>query len=340
MTRLNTVAGSNQRVSDERVVLLVPHTGSMGNVATTERVVRLLAAAGISVRIVVDDRTDGITEHDYLSQYPLVEAEPEAARGCELVLVLGGDGTFLRAADLAHAVDVPVLGVNMGHVGFLAEWEEESLETAIERVVKRDYRIEDRMTIDTVVVDATGMEVGRSWALNEVSMHSQNRRGVLDAILEVDGRPVSSFGCDGVLISTPTGSTAYSFSAGGPVLWPELDAILVVPNNAHALFAKPLVVSPASTVAVESASQTEEAIVIMDGHRQITMPPGSRVEVVRGAHPIRWVRLDDKPFTDRLVNKFWLPVEGWRGPRGLRQRHSGNSANSASDREQARGGGE
>ena len=335
MTRLNTTSAHAASSSADRVVLLVPHTGSMGNVATTERVVRLLSAADISVRIVVDKRTAGIREHEYLSQYPLVDAEPNAALGCELVLVLGGDGTFLRAADLAHAVDVPVLGVNMGHVGFLAEWEEESLETAIERVVKRDYRIEDRMTIDTVVVDAAGAEVGRSWALNEVSMHSQNRRGVLDAILEVDGRPVSSFGCDGVLISTPTGSTAYSFSAGGPVLWPELDAILVVPNNAHALFAKPLVVSPASTVAVESASRTDEAIVIMDGHRQITMPAGSRVEVVRGAHPIRWVRLDEKPFTDRLVNKFWLPVEGWRGPRGLRR---GNY--SASQDDNARGGGE
>ena len=335
MTRLNTTSEHATSSSADRVVLLVPHTGSMGNVATTERVVRLLSAADISVRIVVDKRTTGIREHEYLSQYPLVDAEPNAALGCELVLVLGGDGTFLRAADLAHTVDVPVLGINMGHVGFLAEWEEESLETAIERVVKRDYRIEDRMTIDTVVVDAAGAEVGRSWALNEVSMHSQNRRGVLDAILEVDGRPVSSFGCDGVLISTPTGSTAYSFSAGGPVLWPELDAILVVPNNAHALFAKPLVVSPASTVAVESASRTDEAIVIMDGHRQITMPAGSRVEVVRGAHPIRWVRLDEKPFTDRLVNKFWLPVEGWRGPRGLRR---GNY--SASQDDNARGGGE
>ena len=335
MTRLNTTSEHATSSSADRVVLLVPHTGSMGNVATTERVVRLLSAADISVRIVVDKRTTGIREHEYLSQYPLVDAEPNAALGCELVLVLGGDGTFLRAADLAHTVDVPVLGINMGHVGFLAEWEEESLETAIERVVKRDYRIEDRMTIDTVVVDAAGAEVGRSWALNEVSMHSQNRRGVRDAILEVDGRAVSSFGCDGVLISTPTGSTAYSFSAGGPVLWPELDAILVVPNNAHALFAKPLVVSPASTVAVESASRTDEAIVIMDGHRQITMPAGSRVEVVRGAHPIRWVRLDEKPFTDRLVNKFWLPVEGWRGPRGLRR---GNY--SASQDDNARGGGE
>lgn len=145
-------------------------------------------------------------------------------------------------------------------------------------------------------------------------MENLNRSGVLDAILEIDGRPVSAFGCDGVLVSTPTGSTAYAFSAGGPVLWPELDAILVVPNNAHALFTKPLVVSPRSTVAVESASATSPALVVLDGSRQIPMPAGSRIEVVRGHRPVKWVRLDEAPFTDRLVTKLRLPVEGWRGP--------------------------
>ena len=125
---------------------------------------------------------------------------------------------------------------------------------------------------------------------------------------------MGAVGCDGVIISTPTGSTAYAFSAGGPVLWPELDAILVVPNNAHALFTKPLVVSPRSEVAVESRSASFPAHVVMDGFRKFEMPPGSRVEVVRGERSIKWVRLDERPFTDRLVSKLRLPVEGWRGP--------------------------
>ena len=190
-----------------------------------------------------------------------------------------------------------------------------SIDEAIHRVIDRDYRVEDRMTIDVTVLDNDLEVIGRGWALNEVSVENLNRRGVLDAILEVDGRPVSSFGCDGVLISTPTGSTAYAFSAGGPVLWPELDAILVVPNNAHALFTKPLVVSPRSTVAVESNPDASPAMAVMDGFRPIPMPPGSRVEVVRGARPVRWVRLDESTFTDRLVTKLRLPVSGWRGPR-------------------------
>ena len=145
--------------------------------------------------------------------------------------------------------------------------------------------------------------MGESWALNEASLENIDRSGVLDAILEVDFRPVSSFGCDGVLISTPTGSTAYAFSAGGPILWPELDAILVVPNNAHALFTTPLVVAPESTVAVESLITTTHGKVVADGIRQVDMPPGSRLEVVHGHRPVRLVRLDDSPFTDRLVRK-------------------------------------
>lgn len=297
-----------------RRVLLVPHTGRSSNIESAILAAKLLDDAGIDVRVLINDADDPIAEHPVLGRFTHVRHAADAAEGAELVLVLGGDGTFLRAADMAHAVDLPVLGINLGHVGFLAEWESDSLEEALKRVIDRDYRIEDRMTLNVVVLDGGGEEIGRGWALNEVSIENLNRRGVLDATLEVDARPVASFGCDGVLISTPTGSTAYAFSAGGPVLWPELDAILVVPNNAHALFTKPLVVSPKSTVAVESNSDTSAAMAVMDGFRPIPMPPGSRVEVTRGERPVRWVRLDSSPFTDRLVSKLRLPVTGWRGP--------------------------
>lgn len=302
------------RAGEEREVLLVPHTGRRENVDASSKAAEMLQDAGIGVRVLVHRDSTAVAQHPVLSKLDRRTHSASAAEGVELVLVLGGDGTFLRAADLAHRVDIPVLGINLGHVGFLAEWEAESLEEAIQRVIDRDYRVEDRMTLDVVVRDTDLNITGRCWALNEVSVENLDRRGVLDAVLEVDGRPVSSFGCDGVLISTPTGSTAYAFSAGGPVLWPELDAILVVPNNAHALFTKPLVVSPSSTVAVESNPFASHAQAIMDGFRPLPMPPGSRVEVERGNRPVRWVRLDDSPFTDRLVTKLRLPVEGWRGP--------------------------
>ncbi|MFH0410487.1 NAD kinase [Corynebacterium sp. L4756] len=294
-----------------RRILLVPHTGRASNLRDAERAAELLVAAGIELRVVARDPIEAPSK---LAEFPYMAHDPHAAEGCELVLVLGGDGTFLRAADLARQVGVPVLGVNLGHVGFLAEGERESLESAIQRVIDRDYRVEERMTIDCKVIDDHGTIIGEGWALNEASVENQDRSGVLDAILEVDERPVMAFGCDGVLVSTPTGSTAYAFSAGGPVLWPQLDALLVVPNNAHALFTKPLVVSPHSSVAVESASMTSPAIVILDGFREINMPPGSRIEVTRGKTSVRWVRLDEEPFTDRLVTKLHLPIQGWRGP--------------------------
>lgn len=299
-----------------REVLLVPHLFRASNIDSAARATELLQDAGVTVRLLEQEQMDAIETNPVLSGLTRAAANEEAAAGCELVLVLGGDGTFLRAAGYARAQDIPVLGINLGHVGFLAEGEASSLEKVVGKVIDRSYRVVDRMTLDVAVIGEGGEVLGRNWALNECSIENSDRSRVLDATLEVDFRPVSSFGCDGVLISTPTGSTAYAFSAGGPVMWPQLDAILVVPNNAHALFAKPLVVAPTSTVAVESERNTTPATAVMDGQRRLTVPAGSRVEVVRGERPVRWVRLDGRPFTDRLVDKFQLPVSGWRGPRG------------------------
>ncbi|MET3943665.1 NAD kinase [Corynebacterium mucifaciens] len=299
-----------------REILLVPHLFRASNIHSAARAAEMLQDAGITVRLLEQEQMEVIETNPVLSGLTRAAADDDAAAGCELVLVLGGDGTFLRAASYAHAQDIPVLGINLGHVGFLAEGEASSLEKVVGQVIDRSYRVVDRMTLDVAVIGDGGEVLGRSWALNECSIENSDRSRVLDATLEVDFRPVSSFGCDGVLISTPTGSTAYAFSAGGPIMWPQLDAILVVPNNAHALFAKPLVVAPTSTVAVESERQTTQATAVMDGQRRMTVPAGSRVEVARGTRPVRWVRLDDRPFTDRLVDKFQLPVSGWRGPRG------------------------
>ncbi|HEY1443214.1 MAG TPA: NAD kinase, partial [Mycobacterium sp.] len=242
----------------------------------------------------------------------VVDADAQAAEGCELVLVLGGDGTFLRAAELARNVGIPVLGVNLGRIGFLAEAEAEAIDSVLDHVIARDYRVEDRLTLD-IVVRQGGRIIDRGWALNEASMEKGPRLGVLGVVVEIEGRPVSTFGCDGVLISTPTGSTAYAFSAGGPVLWPDLEAILVVPNNAHALFGRPMVTSPDATVAIETEASGNDALVFCDGRREMLIPAGGRLEVTRCGTPVKWARLDSAPFTDRLVRKFRLPVTGWRG---------------------------
>ncbi|CCQ16321.1 putative inorganic polyphosphate/ATP-NAD kinase [Rhodococcus sp. AW25M09] len=305
-----------------REILLVAHPGRPDIAETARRVGKVFDEAGICLRVLVDEvepskiEASDSEEHDHVfvadMKLNVVEFGPDAAAGCEMVLVLGGDGTFLRAAELAQAAAIPVLGINLGHVGFLAEAEADHLEDALARVVAGDYRIEQRMTLD-IAVRVGDRVVERGWALNEASIENGSRLGVLEVVLEVDGRPVSAFGCDGVLISTPTGSTAYAFSAGGPVVWPELEAILVIPSNAHALFARPLVTSPESIVAVEIDAGGHAGFVFCDGRRTLSLPAGARVEVVRGASPIKWVRLDSAPFADRMVKKFELPVTGWRG---------------------------
>ncbi|CAM4213829.1 Inorganic polyphosphate/ATP-NAD kinase [Mycobacterium basiliense] len=303
----------------QRTVLLVVHTGRDEATETARRVEKVLGDNEIALRALSAEAVDRGSLHlspDYLRargvEIEVVDADPDAADGCELVLVLGGDGTFLRAAELARNANIPVLGVNLGRIGFLAEAEAEAIDLVLEHVVARDYRVEDRLTLDIVVRHAGGV-LAQGWALNEASLEKGPRLGVLGVVIEIDGRPVSTFGCDGVLVSTPTGSTAYAFSAGGPVLWPDLEAILVVPNNAHALFGRPMVTSPEATIAIEIEADGHDALVFCDGRREMLIPAGGRLEVTRCATPVKWARLDSAPFTDRLVTKFQLPVTGWRG---------------------------
>ncbi|MBM7813842.1 NAD kinase [Saccharothrix algeriensis] len=292
-----------------REILLVVHTGRRSNVAVAQGVAQRFAAAGVRLRVLKDEAPD----LDPSCYAQVVAADDNAAEGTELVFVLGGDGTLLRAAELARAAGVPVLGVNLGRVGFLAEADSDALLEAINRVIDRGYEVEERMTVD-ITASVDGRVLASTWALNEASVEKSLRERILDVVVEVDGRPVSAFGCDGVLVATPTGSTAYAFSAGGPVVWPDVQALLVVPSNAHALFARPLVVSPASVVALEVDAAGHPAVLSADGRRTVELPPGARVEVVGGSTPLRLVRLREGPFTDRLVEKFSLPVQGWRGP--------------------------
>jgi NAD+ kinase len=303
----------------DRTILLVVHTGRDEATETARRVEKVLGDNGIALRALSAEAVDRGSLHlapdDMRAmgvEIEVVDADTHAAEGCELVLVLGGDGTFLRAAELARNAGIPVLGVNLGRIGFLAEAEAEHIDQVLEHVIARDYRVEDRLTLD-VVVRHKGRVIEQGWALNEMSLEKGPRLGVLGVVVEIDGRPVSTFGCDGVLVSTPTGSTAYAFSAGGPVLWPDLEAILVVPNNAHALFGRPMVTSPEATVAIETEAHGHDALVFCDGRREMLIPAGCRLEVKRCGTPVRWARLDSAPFTDRLVRKFRLPVTGWRG---------------------------
>jgi NAD+ kinase len=201
--------------------------------------------------------------------------------------------------------------VNLGRVGFLAETEPDALPDTVRHIVTRSYTVEERLTLD-VEVRVDGEVVARDWALNEASIEKTRRERMLEVRLEIDGRPLTSFGCDGVVCASPTGSTAYAFSSGGPVVWPEVQALLVVPTSAHALFARPLVISPDATVAITIYDAHHDGVLGCDGRRTAPVPSGARVEVRRGAEPVRIARIHPQPFTERLVAKFGLPVDGFR----------------------------
>jgi len=270
-----------------------------------------------------------------------------------MVIVLGGDGTLLRAAEIARPAGAPLLGVNLGHIGFLAEAEPDDLAGAVGQVVEHRYTVEQRMTIE-VTVRQDGTITAGTWALNEASVEKVARERMIEVVTEIDGRPLSRWACDGVVCATPTGSTAYAFSAGGPIVWPEVEALLLVPICAHALFAGPMVVSPRSVLAVEvlhlsgapsrpadGQDETAAAVLWCDGRRRVDLPGGARVEVRRGAQPVLLARLsgpglgqaDGTRFTDRLVAKFGLPVAGWRGWPAARRRADGQRAGTAGEEE-------
>lgn len=299
-----------------RRILVVAHTGRQDSLQAAATVCRQLIAAGAVPVLPADERADLLASCPELTDSTLILGETVQATDLELVIVLGGDGTILRAAEIVRGCSAPLLGINLGHVGFLAESERDDLGEAVRRALLRDYLVEERMTL-SVRVKVDQEVVYETWALNEATVEKASRQRMLEVIIEVDGRPLSSFGCDGVVLSTPTGSTAYAFSAGGPIVWPSLDALLLVPLSAHALFARPLVVGPESSLAVEVLARTEcGAVLCADGRRVQDLPPGARVIVRRSPVPVLLARLHSGPFTDRLVNKFNLPVSGWRGPVG------------------------
>ena len=305
-------------------MLVVVHPGRKAALDSARLVIGRLCGAGITVRV-----TDADADALACPGMTVVPPGADAADGAELVIVLGGDGSLLRAAEFARPVRTPLIGVNLGHVGFLAEAEVDGLAETVDKLIDRRYVVEERMTVD-VLARSNGTELARTWALNEATVEKSARERMVEVIIEIDGRPLSRWGCDGVVCATPTGSTAYAFSAGGPVVWPEVEALLMVPISAHALFAPPMVVSPESVLAVEllyegprdggakedgtireasgvtsegsnaaaenttvvPAGETGGAVMWCDGRRRVDLPPGARVEVRRGSQPVLLARLN------------------------------------------------
>ena len=290
-------------------VFVVVNTASDDARTLARSVIAALRDAGAKVGGVAHD-IESLDLGDSTGLDVIADDLSAGAAEADVVVVFGGDGTILRAAEVA-APGTPLLGVNLGHVGFLAEAEPEDVTFVVESLIDRRWEVEERTRLN-VSLQRDGQQVDGTWALNEVSVEKASRERMINVLVEVDGRPLSRWGCDGVVCATPTGSTAYAFSAGGPVVWPEVAALLVVPLSAHALFARPLVVSPSSSISLD-VDLGSAAVLWADGRRTIDVRPGDRLVVTADPVPVRFARLAPAPFTDRLVAKFDLPVEGWRG---------------------------
>ena len=280
----------------DRTALLVVHPTKPEALVFAKELIAALAAQGISS---LTNFPTGIPGSNQVGD----------SKEFEIAIVLGGDGTILRAAELVLGTDIPILGINLGNVGFMAEIDRPSAQQLAQDVAAKNYRGEARLILEYEVL-RSGVQIANGWALNELAIERSHAQ-MVELFLQIDDRPLSRWGCDGVICATPTGSTAYAFSAGGPVLWPEVEAIVVLPLAAHALFSRPMVIAPDSSIVIDIESR--EALISADGMRKTNLITGDRIVIHRGLSKIEILHVESAVFTDRLVAKFKLPIEGWRG---------------------------
>ena len=285
-------------MSQKRAAVLIVNPSRAEAVEAASVLAGLLLKAEFDLFTISDVSINGVTN-----------SSAENLPAVEIVVVLGGDGTILRGAELTRERNIPLLGINIGHVGFMAEVIRPEISAVAKSVIDKSYGLDSRMVLAYEVI-RNGKVIDTGWALNEVTVERQHTT-MVELFVQIDGRPLSRWGCDGLIASTPTGSTAYAFSAGGPVLWPEVEALVLLPISAHALFARPMVISPKSEIVVEI--QSDEALLSADALRKFPLVKGDQVRITRDASKILLSHIVATTFTDRIVAKFKLPVEGWRG---------------------------
>jgi NAD+ kinase len=285
-------------MSQKRAAVLIVNPSRAEAVEAASVLAGLLLNADFNLFTISDVRISGVT-NSTADNLPTVE----------IAVVLGGDGTILRGAELTRERNIPLLGINIGHVGFMAEVIRPEISAVAKSVIDKSYGLDSRMVLAYEVI-RSGKVIDTGWALNEVTVERQHTT-MVELFVQIDGRPLSRWGCDGLIASTPTGSTAYAFSAGGPVLWPEVEALVLLPISAHALFARPMVISPKSEIVVEI--QSDEGLLSADALRKFPLTKGDQVRITRDASKILLSHIVATTFTDRIVAKFKLPIEGWRG---------------------------
>ena len=222
----------------------------------------------------------------------------------DAVLTLGGDGTLLRAARIVGTHPVPILGINLGRLGFLTCAPGEGLEAALRRFAAGEYVVEPRMTLDARVLDASGVERAQWRAMNDVVLHKGGFARLVTVGVEANGETVAHYSADGVVLATPTGSTAYNLSAGGPVVYPTLETILLTPVSPHTLALRALVLPPTAEITLRVEDGPEELLVTVDGQVGATFSKGETLVVRRSAHPVLVVRFPEGSFFATMREKL------------------------------------
>jgi len=288
--------------SQLRRVGLVVHGGRAGALDAAREIIAWLRERGVVTRSLAEEPV-GAAE---------VRPAPAFGEGLDLVVSVGGDGTLLRAARIADAARVPLLGVNVGRLGFLAEVEPSDVPAILGELLAGRTGVEERLALVATPEGASWTEP--EWALNEVIVEKTARHRLISLRTEIDGEHVTTFSADGVIVATPTGSTAYSFSARGPIVAPDLACLVLTPVSPHMVFDRAMVLSPAAEVTLEVRGE-EPGLLSADGRTGLELPVGARVRIRRAEHPIRLVRRDGSPSFFSLVReKFWLPGQAPHGP--------------------------
>lgn len=274
-------------------IALIVHAGRDASVEAAKHAAKILTDQGVTV-VIGETAADGVNDTNVVTG------------DTDLAVSFGGDGTFLRAARMCRDLSVPLLGVNLGRLGFLAEVELDDLDRALNTVVKDGFDTEQRATLEAIVSDCDGRELHRTWALNEVAIEKSARQRLLHMDVQIDGTFFARVPADALLLATPTGSTAYALSAGGPLVSPRLDVVLVVPVAPHSLFDRSIVASPYEPIRVELVDEHDGGIVSSDGRDPVDVPPGGSVTVTGGGRPVLFARAGLRDFPSRVRHKFGL----------------------------------
>lgn len=240
---------------------------------------------------------------EFIHMRDLIKKEEERLSKVDFFIVLGGDGTLLNAAQVFYAYDVPLIGINFGNLGFLTSFEKNNMYEGMSHIINGDYRVEERMTLDVSLI-RNDKTIGVYNAINDAVVSKNALARMFTMEISINESVIDRYPADGLILATPTGSTAYSLSAGGPIVEPSMQAILLTPICAHNLFSRPMVVNPCETISVRVKQATSDITLTIDGQIGVDVKDNDQIVVAKSERHIKFARLLDRNFYQILHEKL------------------------------------